>query len=43
MKEYITPNFDVTIYDIKEIITASAPDVEFGKDDPNGNDDDWFG
>ena len=43
MKEYMTPDFDVTIYEVNDEITASSPDVEIGKNDPNGNDDDWFG
>ena len=41
MKEYIAPDFDVTIYDFDDVITASK--VQIGKDDPNGNNDDWFG
>lgn len=43
MKKYETPDFDVTIYEVDNIITTSSPgNLEFGKDDPNG-DEDWFG
>ncbi len=41
MKEYLTPDFDVTIYEVEDVITAS--NIQIGKNDPNGNDDDWFG
>ena len=43
MKQYITPDFDVTVYEISDEFTASPSELEFGKDDPNGNDDDWWG
>ena len=36
MKEYITPDFDVTIYEIEDVLTASII-----PDDPDG--EDWFG
>ena len=46
MKKYITPEFDVTIYEFDDEITANesytGDDLEFGKDDPNG-DEGWFG
>ena len=43
MKEYIKPDFDVTIYEVEDVITASSPgNLEFGKDDPDG-DEGWFG
>ncbi len=46
MKNYLTPDFDVTIYDVEDLITADASvtggDVGFGKDDPNEGGD-WFG
>ena len=41
MKEYITPDFDVTIYEIEDVITASATNPEIGTTDPDG--EDWFG
>lgn len=44
MKEYIKPDFDVTIYEVEDVITASSPgNLEFGKDDPNGDSGDWWG
>lgn len=36
MKEYITPDFDITIYEIEEDIALSISSV-----DPDG--DDWLG
>ena len=46
MKEYITPEFDVTIYELHNKITVDesypGDDLEFGKDDPNQGGD-WFG
>lgn len=39
MKKYISPDFDVTIYEIEDIITLSM-----GDKDPNGGDgSDWWG
>lgn len=38
MKEYITPDFDVTIYDVKDNVA-----LNISSPDPNGNDEDWFG
>lgn len=38
MKEYITPNFDVTVYEIEDVITVS-----FTEGDPNGSDGEWWG
>ena len=46
MKKYTTPDFDVTIYEVEDILTASGggnDDVTIGTTDPNGNDDEWFG
>ena len=43
IKKYETPEFDVTIYEVEDVITASSPgNLEFGKDDPNQGGD-WFG
>ena len=42
MKEYITPDFDVTVYEVEEVITTSSY-FQIGQGDPNGNLDDWFG
>ena len=36
MKEYITPDFDVTIYEVSDEITVSI-----NTNDPDG--EDWFG
>ena len=41
MKKYATPDFDVTIYEIKDLITASA-NHDIGTSDPNEGGD-WFG
>lgn len=38
MKKYLTPDFDVTVYEIEEKITA---DVISYTGDENGGDDDW--
>lgn len=40
MKKYITPDFDVTIYEIEDVITSSG-NIEIDKNDPDG--EDWFG
>lgn len=37
MREYITPDFDVTIYEIEDVITVSFIDT-----DPDG-DTGWWG
>lgn len=42
IKKYETPEFDVTIYDVEDVITASSPGIDFGEEDPNG-DEGWFG
>lgn len=44
MKEYVKPEFDVIIYEVEDVITASGVlgDIEIGKDDPDG-DEGWFG
>jgi hypothetical protein len=45
--KYIKPEFDVTVYEVEDVITASDnPSVGFGSEDPNpGTDYDtnWFG
>ncbi len=38
MREYITPDFDITIYEIEDVITVSFKD---GDVDDNGNQ--WWG
>lgn len=38
MKEYMTPDFDVTIYEIEDVITVSI-----GANDPNDDGNDWWG
>lgn len=40
MKHYIKPDFDITIYEVEDIITASG-NPNIGPDDPDG--EDWFG
>lgn len=39
MEKYIPPDFDITIFEFEDIITASSP--TFSDQDPNG--DDWWG
>ena len=39
MKKYTPPDFDITIFKIEDIITASSPTI--GDQDPNG--DGWWG
>lgn len=39
MKEYIAPDFDVTVYEVEDIISAN---LSIGKNDPDG-DESWFG
>lgn len=38
MREYITPDFDVTIYEIEDVITLS-----FRDGDLDGDDTQWWG
>lgn len=38
MKKYSTPNFDITIYEIEDIITLSI-----GTGAPDGGDEGWWG
>ena len=39
MREYMTPDFDVTVYEIEDVITLS-----FGDSDPNTeNNGQWWG
>lgn len=40
MKEYVTPDFDVTIYEVEDIISNS---LSIGTKDPDGSEDDWLG
>ena len=43
MKTYETPDFDVTIYEVEDVITASSPgNLEIGNDDPDDNEG-WYG
>lgn len=37
-REYVTPDFDVTVYEIEDVITLSI-----GEGAPNGGDTDWWG
>lgn len=37
MKEYLTPDFDVTVYEIEDVITLSI-----GGADVDGPDSDWW-
>ena len=39
MKEYIAPDFDVTVYEVEDIISAN---LSIGTTDPDG-DESWFG
>lgn len=42
MEKYVTPDFDITSYEIKDIITASS--LIIGDQDPNGGDGSgWWG
>ena len=45
MKKYATPDFDVTIYELDDIITADGydhiEDVTIGPEDPNEGE--WWG
>lgn len=38
MREYLTPDFDVTVYEVEDIITLSI-----GDGDPDKGDDNWWG
>lgn len=40
MREYMTPDFDVTMYEIEDVITLSFGDGD-SKVDSNGNT--WYG
>lgn len=40
MREYLTPDFDVTVYEVEDIITLSTISAS-DPDDDNGNY--WFG
>ena len=37
-REYLTPDFDVTVYEIEDVITVSV-----GENDPDGSDTSWWG
>lgn len=39
MKEYLTPDFDVTVYEIEDVITLSINSND-GDNDPNNQ---WWG
>ena len=39
MPKYVTPDFDVTVYEIDEKITADI--LSYGAGDENGGDNDW--
>ena len=46
--KYIKPEFDVTVYEVEDVITTSGggDNLGFSKEDPNpgtGNDTNWFG
>lgn len=38
MKEYISPDFDITVYEIEDVITVSI-----GNGDPDGGNTGWWG
>lgn len=38
MREYVTPDFDVTVYEIEDVITTSI-----GTNDPDPSKDPWWG
>ena len=38
MKDYSSPDFNITIFEIEEVITISVI-----KTDPNGDENDWWG
>lgn len=39
MREYLTPDFDVTVYEVEDIITLSGIVPE----DPDENGEQWWG
>lgn len=42
IREYLTPDFDVTVYEIEDVITASG--VQIGGNDPDTDTgSDWWG
>lgn len=42
IREYLTPDFDVTVYEIEDVITASG--VTIGGNDPDTDTgSDWWG
>lgn len=41
MREYLTPDFDVTVYEVEDIITLSIGDSELDHDKDTG--DKWWG
>lgn len=43
MREYLTPDFDVTIYEVEDIITASGMEINPSDPDDNGSGDPWWG
>lgn len=43
-KKYLTPDFDVTVYEIGDILTEDGPSiVEFDPNKPDVGDGDWSG
>ncbi len=38
MREYLTPDFDVTVYEVEDVITLSI-----NTPDPDENGDQWWG
>lgn len=42
IREYLTPDFDITVYEIEDVITASSPEIGGNDPDPDtGNQ--WWG
>lgn len=42
MQKYDYPDFDVTTYEVEDVITASLGNLELGGNDPK-YDEGWFG
>ncbi len=41
MREYVTPDFDVTVYEIEDVITVSIGGAD--PDEDSGNGTGWWG
>ncbi len=41
IREYVTPDFDVTVYEIEDVITVSAGDEEYNGYEGNGEGGWW--